>query len=249
MSAHSFAKVVMAASIAAAAVAWWMKDELPPPARLQAELTAEPRQVKVSRPPIDTRVDGVDYRIQPRYSYDMSALVVSLHDSDSWLDYAHKAWNDHVNLVDLCVIWGGSAKNGAYRRISFSNDQWWCHWSTRSPEAWEALDQSEVANNHMVTDDPAIARALRKVRIGDQIRVRGYLVNYTTFKNGVPTGTRVSSESRTDTGNGACEVLYVESLDLLDSAGRGWRLALQAALGVFVLGVLLWLLLPVKFND
>jgi hypothetical protein len=101
----------------------------------------------------------------------------------------------------------------------------------------------------MVTDDPAIARALRKVRIGDQIRVQGYLVDYTTLKNGVPAGTRVTSTVRTDTGNGACEVLYVESLELLGSAGRAWRLAMNAALVAFALSVVAWLLLPVKFSE
>lgn len=73
----------MIASLLVAAVAWWMQDVLPPPARLRADLYSEPKQVRVSRPPINTSVDGVDYRIQPRYSYDMSALVVSLHDSDT----------------------------------------------------------------------------------------------------------------------------------------------------------------------
>lgn len=37
----------MIASLLAAAVAWWMKDVLPPPARLRAELYGEPRQTSV----------------------------------------------------------------------------------------------------------------------------------------------------------------------------------------------------------
>lgn len=246
---HRVVNFAMAGSLAVAAAAWWMRDALPPPARLQADLYSEPKQVRVSRPPINTSVNGVDYRIQLRYSYDISGLVVSLHDSETWWDYAHKAWNDHINLVDLCVVWGESAKNGAYKGISFSNNQWWCNWSTSSKQAWDAFSEAEVANNHMVTDDPAIAKALRKIRIGDQIRVRGYLVNYTTFKDGVQTGTRVSSEVRTDTGDGACEVLYVESLDLPDSAGRVWRLVLKVALGALALSLIAWMLMPLRFND
>jgi hypothetical protein len=239
----------MAASLMLAAVAWWMKDSLPPPAQLMPELDAEPKQVRVDRPAFSTSVDGVAYRIQPRFSYDMSALVVSLHDSDTWWDYAHKAWNDRINLVDLCVVWGRSARSGAYRGISFANNQWECHWSTSSQQAWQAFDQTEAANNHMVTDDPAIGKALRRIRIGDQIRVRGYLIDYTTLKNGIPAGTRVSSTVRTDTGNGACEVLYVESLEVLGSAGRNWRFVFSAALVAFALSLVAWLLLPPKLND
>lgn len=239
----------MVASLLVAALAWWMKDALPPPEKLVAQLDGEPKQASVNRPAFSTSVEGVAYRIQPRFSYDISALVVSLHHSDTWWDYAHKAWEDHINLMDLCVVWGGSARRGAYRDISFSNNQWECHWSTSSQQAWAAFDQTEVSNNHMVTDDPAIAKALREIRIGDQVRVQGYLVDYTTLKNGVPAGTRVTSTVRTDTGNGACEVLYVESLELLGSAGRAWRLAMNAALVVFALSVVAWLLLPVKFSE
>ncbi len=246
---HRLVRYAMIGSLGLAAAAWWFKDELPPPAALRAELQDEPKQVRVSRRPIDTRVGGVDYRIQPRYSYDMSALVVSLHHSDSWWDYAHKEWNDHINLMDLCVVWGGSALSGAYKAISFSNNQWECHWSARSQEAWNAFDATEAANNHMVTDDPGVAKALKAVRIGDQIRVRGYLVDYTTYRNGAPVGTRVSSEVRTDTGNAACEVLYVESLETIGPASRAWRKAGVAALSLFFASLLAWLFLPVRFDD
>src|SRR5262245_60319157 len=158
---HALVRFAMLASLAAAVGAWWMKDELPQAARIQEDLFAEPLQKRVSKPPIDTRVNGVDYRIQPRYSYELHGLVVSLHDSDTWWDYAHKAWSDNINLVDLCVVWGNSARNGAYKGISFSNNQWECHFGTTSAEAWAAFNIAEVANNHMVTDDAAVGKALR----------------------------------------------------------------------------------------
>ena len=246
---HLLVRYAMIGSLLLAAVAWWMKDALPPAAGLSAGLLEEPAQVKVSRKPIDTRVNGIDYRIQPRYTYDLRGLIVSLHHSDTWWDYAHKEWNDHINLMDLCVVWGGNVRSGAYRGISFSNDQWTCSFSANSLEAWSAFNMTEASNNHMVTDDPAVARALRELRIGDQVRVRGYLVDYTVFKDGRPAGTRVSSEVRTDTGNGACEVLYVESLDLLGSANRAWRIAYKAALWLLLLSALAWIALPVKYND
>ena len=239
----------MIGSLLLAAAAWWFKDSLPPPNTLQEELFDEPKQIPVRKPAIDASVSGVDYRIQPRYSYDLRALVVSLHHSDTWWDYAHREWNDHINLMDLCVVWGESARTGAYRRISFSNNQWQCHWSTSSQEDWDAFRENEVANNHMVTIDPRVAKALKNIRIGDQIRVKGYLVNYTTFRNGAPAGTRVSSELRTDSGDGACEVLYVESLDVIGTANRNWRLAYKLALGVLLASVLGWMFMPVRFND
>ena len=41
----------------------------------------------------------------------MSALVVGLHHSDTWWDYPHKDWNDHINLMDLCMVWGENARS------------------------------------------------------------------------------------------------------------------------------------------
>ena len=246
---HRLVRYAMIASLLAAAAAWWMKDEMPLAETLHADLFTEPKQVRVSRPPIDTSVNGVDYRIQPRYSYDMRALVVSLHDSATWWDYAHKAWNDNVNVVDLCVVWGENAQSGIYHYMDFWNDQWTCNFSGKSREAWDAFDITAASNNHMVTDDPAVAKRLRAVHVGDQIRVLGYLVDYTTYVKGRELGKRVSSEVRTDTGNGACEVLYIESFDVIKANGRGWRLALKMALGALLLSVIAWMFLPVKLND
>jgi hypothetical protein len=246
---HALVRALMVASLVAAVGAWWMKDVLPPPAKLTPDLHAEPRQVKVRKPPIDTSVNGVKYSIQPRYSYDISALVVSLHHSDVWWDYVHRENNDHLNLMDLCVVWGGTAQSGAYKGMSYSNNQWECWVQPESAEAAQAFNSAEFSNNHMVTDDPAIAKVLRSIRVGDQIRVQGYLVDYTIFKDGRPAGTRVSSEVRTDMGNGACEVLYVESVDVLGSAGRLWRIAQYVALAVLLLSVIAWVLLPIRGDD
>jgi hypothetical protein len=246
---HRLVRYAMIASLVAVAVAWWMKDELPPATRILENIHDEPKQVRAGGKPQDIRVNGVDYRLHPRYAYELSGLVVSLHDSDTWWDYAHKAWSDHINVVDLCVVWGDNAKSGAYRDVSFSNNQWECHWQPKSWDAHHAFNTAQVSNNHMVTDDPAVAKGLRSVRIGDQIRMSGYLIDYTTYKDGRQLGTRVSSETRTDTGNGACEVLYIESLEVLDSAGRRWRLGLNIALGLLLLSVVTWMFLPVKFND
>ena len=246
---HRLVRYAMIASLVAAVVAWWMKDELPPPERILENVYDEPKQVRVGGKPADITVNNVNYRLHPRYAYELSGLVVSLHDSDTWWDYAHKAWSDHINVVDLCVVWGDNAKSGAYKDVGFSNNQWECHWQPKSWGASRAFSPEQVSNNHMVTDDPAVAKGLRSVRIGDQVRMSGYLIDYTTYKDGRQLGTRVSSETRTDTGNGACEVLYIESLEVLDSAGRRWRLGLNIALGLLLLSVVTWMFLPVKFND
>jgi len=249
MFLHRLANVLMTGGLLVAVAGWWMKDVLPLPQKLQLADLEEPLQKPVKKPPFDTRVNGVDYRVQPRYRYELNAVVVSLHHSDTWWDYAHKAWSDHVNILDLCVAWGDSVRSGAYRDVSFGNNQWECHWSYSSGRARQHFRNEEVANNHIVTDDPAVAKALRSIRIGDQIRLRGYLVDYMGWKEGRQTVQRVSSESRTDTGNGACEVLYVDGFESLGSANRGWRIAQWSGLWTLFLGLVLWVFLPVRAED
>ena len=247
---YAFVRFAMLGSLILAAVGWWMKDSLPPPDKLSPDVHEEPRQKSVRKPPIRTSVKGIDYSIQPRFSYDISALVVSLHHSDTWWDYIHKQFSDNINLMDLCVVWGGNAQSGAYKRISFSNNQFECHWGASSQEAWSAFNQAEASNNHMVTDDPEVAKTLRSIRIGDQVRVQGYLVDYTVIKDGKALGTRVSSDNRIDTGPGACEVLYVESINLTpSSAGRSWRIVQYAALIALLLSVIAWVSLPIRGDD
>jgi hypothetical protein len=226
-----------------------MKDTLPAAGKLRQELLAEPAQLPIQKLPLETTVNGVKYSIQPKFSYELYGLVVSLHDSDAWWDLAHREWGDHINLVDLCVVWGENVRRDSYRAISFSNTQWECHWGTHSEEAWKRFDQTAAANNHMVTDSPSVARALRNVRVGDEVRFRGYLVDYTTFKNGAAAGTRVSSTVRTDAGPGACEVVYVEDMDILSSANRWWRLIFKGSMVALLLSLVAWALAPVKFKD
>jgi hypothetical protein len=242
----SAARFLMIGGLLVAIAGWWLKDVPPDPAKLQLGELEEPVQVRVRRPAFDTRVNGVDYRIQPRYSYELNAVVVSLHHSDTWWDYAHKAASDHVNIMDLCVAWGDSVRSGAYRDVSFGNNQWECNWSYSSERAQQSFRNEQVSNNHIVTDDPALARALRKIQVGDQVRLRGYLVDYTVFKDGRPSGMRVSSETRTDMGPGACEVLYIDGFESVGSPNRAWRIAQWAGLIVLVLGVVLYFVLPVR---
>jgi hypothetical protein len=239
----------MIGSLLLAAVSFFMKDALPPAAKLRQELLEEPQQVVVNRALRETTVNGIKYAIQPKFSYDLYGLVVSLHDSDVWWDYAHREWGDHINVVDFCVVWGQNIRRDSYKALSYWNDQWSCWAKADTQEAWGAFDPAALSNNHLVTDDPAIARELRKVRIGDQVHFKGYLVDYTTIRNGQPGGMRVSSTVRTDTGNGACEVVFVEDFDILHSPNRWWRLLLRICVLVLLGSVVAWAFLPPKFND
>jgi hypothetical protein len=64
------------------------------------------------------------------------------------------------------------------------------------------------ANMHMVPSTAELESRLRTITPGDLVDIRGYLVEI-KLPNG---GIWRSSLTRTDTGNGACELVWVDQL-------------------------------------
>jgi hypothetical protein len=224
-------KTVFALCSMLCVLALYKTPSLPEPAALASQLSQEPLQEAVAPAPFKLDKNGVNYTIEPLFRYEIYGLVVSKYNTDSWWGWAHKAWNDHLNVTDLCVVWGSNALSGAYRDISFSSGQWTCNFETSSDAAWQAFDVNKISNNHLLTDDPQLAKELKSIRIGDQIHLTGQLANYRhSVGNGFNRGT---STVRTDTGNGACETIYVSEVNVLRSAPSMWRyLVWLAALGM-----------------
>lgn len=228
---------------AALGFALWQDHRLPAPATLLPQLQQEPLQKPVRQAAFTEEAGGVTYQIQPLYSYEIQGLVVSRHHADSWWDWIHAANADNLNVADLCMLWGDNAQSGVYRDISFSSGQWTCDFSTSSQGAYEAFNQAQISNNHLLTIDRQLMTRIRQMRPGDQIRLKGYLAEYRHTANGVARF-RGTSTVRTDTGNGACETLYVTEADILQPAPPLWRqLAWGAGIGL-LLGLLAWFVSP-----
>jgi hypothetical protein len=66
------------------------------------------------------------------------------------------------------------------------------------------------ANMHLIPADDSIERAITRTRVGDIVSFDGYLVE-ADWANG---GKWVSSLSRSDTGAGACELVWVENFSI-----------------------------------
>ena len=125
--------------------------------------------------------------------------------------------------------------------MKFSSGEFTCSYSW-SGALTPAFNPDKASNNHLIPASRAIARRIGAIHVGDQIRMTGLLVDYTVTKDGQEIFTRRTSLTRHDTGNGACEILYVTDLSVVATgnhlqadAGRYmWytSLALLVALGV-----------------
>jgi hypothetical protein len=247
MSARTLVNALLAASSALLVASCWQRDALPPPERLDPSLFAEPAQAPTAKDPFRARVGGIDYTVRPLYAYDLAGLVVSKHDADTWWDWIHRAWQDNLNVTDLCVVWGANARSGSYRRLDFSSGQFVCNVETRDAAAWAAFDMTALSNNHLLADDPAVARTLKQARVGDQVRFRGYLAEY-SHDHGFRFF-RGTSTTRTDTGNGACETVYATDAEILHAGNRAWRIGVWVSVVGLLAGVAAWVALPFRAED
>jgi len=213
-------------------VSFWNRNELPGNVDYVAELQNEPVQKATKKRPFEANYEGVDYQVEPEYEYDLYGMVVSYrhHDGDSRM---HMRSNDHLNMLDVCVIWGDNTTNPRLDKIQFWNGIFTCNVKTRDQVAWDAFDMYKLSNNHLISDDEFIRDQVKDIHIGDQIRVRGYLASYGSAGG----GKRGTSTTRLDTGDGACETLFVERFEIVEPATSYWRMSMYGSLGFFLLGL------------
>jgi len=189
--------------------------------RISPEILTEPVQEKIARPEsIDLEIRGYSYRLTPVYEFEINALVVSK------FNYKFGIYrSDSVFPVDLCMIWGDNIARKAYKNMSlrFFHDCRWCE-----VEWWGNLDfnMRQLANCHLVTNKKNILDKINRIVIGDQLKIKGKLVNIEGRLVSKPdkyTPRQLSwrsSVTRTDTGAGACEIIYVEDIIFLKKANQ-----------------------------
>ncbi|MBK1722617.1 hypothetical protein [Thiocystis violacea] len=229
--ANQLLLLLFLSSLALALWSHWKKDQLPPPDFYDQARLEEPRQTPTDTEPFKIQANAITYDIEPLFDYALDGVVVSLHDSDAFWDIYHrKDWKDFINIRDLCVVWGDNVASGVFRDMQYKNTTWTCWISTADPVAAERFGWNQLSNNHVLSHDEYIQKAIKSAEIGDQIHFSGKLARY-SHAGGFQRGT---STTRTDSGNGACETVYIEDFQITRKSNTGWRLTyrLSSALAV-----------------
>ena len=224
-----FNRILIAVSFISLLVSFWNRNELPGNVDYVPELDNEPLQKATRKKPFDLVYNDVNYRVEPEYEYDITGMIVSYrhHYNNSRM---HRLSNDHINMLDVCVIWGDNPGNERLHKIDFWNGIFTCNVKTRDQQACDAFSMDQLSNNHLISDDELIRKQVRKIQVGDQIRVRGYLAGYSSG-GGSKRGT---STTRTDTGDGSCETIYVEQFKIVQAATSYWRISMWSSLLIFI---------------
>jgi len=113
-----------------------------------------------------------------------------------------------LSPVDLALGWGPMSDSSVVDRLRIWQDGRWYYWSTPSFPIPPGEITSHSANMHMIPANAFVRRQLLAARVGQVIHLRGQLVR----AEGRDQWKWASSTSRQDSGDGACEVIWVESL-------------------------------------
>ena len=183
--------------------------------------------IKGLKAPVQHEVDGgtvhmdkggYDITITFKCSYDIDALVVHTKDYRGDSNMA-----DAISPVDLGLAWGKVAELN--EKVDFQWDQAnrRCYCEVNSQEDMylvggeDFLNQS-FSNNHIIPAEENVKRDVQRIRRGDHVRLRGYLVNVDGVEKKSGQGGYYwhSSTTREDSGDGACEIIYVTNVDWID---------------------------------
>lgn len=141
------------------------------------------------------------YRLQAMANYAIHARV--LRTKRYWVD------GDKLVPYDVALGWGSMSDQSVLDRLDISqtNRFFFYQWQGAPPISPNEMMRS-AANVHVISANKTVAKAVSNLRAGQLVAMRGYLVNV-TGPDGFHWNTSLSRE---DSGNGACEVFYVQEL-------------------------------------
>ena len=165
----------------------------PPPGVLAPDA---PQQRPLTQPR-QFRLDGYDIEAQARYKF-----VARLLSREPY----YMGREADLSPVDFAIGWGPMSDSAVLKQLDISQSVRYfsLHWQRPPLPAEEIM--RHAANTHIIPADSRVAGQLDKMRPGQVIELEGYLVNVAA-----PDGWRWhTSLTREDTGNGACELFWVE---------------------------------------
>jgi hypothetical protein len=153
---------------------------------------------------LDREWDAYGHRIVPLEKFEFQARVLGTE---------HYSLDRESQLapVDLALGWGPMARPEVIDKVKISQSNRFYYWHVDAFPIPRRDIEIHSANMHMVPASAEVERTLRSIRTGQSVTFSGYLIEARA-----PDGWRWrSSQSREDTGTGACELVWVERISTL----------------------------------
>lgn len=145
------------------------------------------------------------YEIRPMADFTLKARILSYK-------YYSSDKEAELSPVDLALGWGPMSQSKVLEKIDISQRNRWYFWSTENFPITRNEIELNSANMHIIPGNEDISKMLENVKRGQIIELKGHLVEC------IQDGWRwKSSLTRNDTGGGACEVIFVEALQISEA--------------------------------
>ena len=164
-------------------------------------ITSEPEQTATA----DEPMTNGEFNLKPLAHFAIDARV---------LHRKVYRWDHEAALVpvDLALGWGPMSDQRVLDQVTITQSMrfYWFEYKMPPPIAKEEII-SHSTNVHVIPATEEIASRCKSLRTGALVHLSGDLVE--ASGPGIPSWR--SSLSRTDTGNGACELMWVKELSIL----------------------------------
>jgi len=175
-------------------------------------IESEPAQIEIAGTEL---VEFGEYKLKLLARFSVDARI--LHQKVYRYDRESK-----LAPVDLALGWREMSDQAVLDRLTISQSTrfYWYQYQMPPPIPREQI-VSRSTNVHVIPASPAVASFCKSLRAGELVHLEGKLVEAT----GPEINSWRSSLSRTDSGNGACELMLVEDCSKLSPAERPTALA------------------------
>ena len=146
-----------------------------------------------------------EFSLQPRARFTIEARVLSA-------ERYRLGISADLSPIDLALGWGVMSDQAVVDQLEVSQGARWyiLRWGANPPATEQEIMRSS-GNMHIIPANDTVRDQAFSLRVGEFVQLSGYLVDAQgpdNFRWG-------TSLSRNDTGDGACELFLVESLQLL----------------------------------
>ena len=176
------------------------------PARIALEGTPEGRAAAVVAEPVQHNLwipriwkkSGYTIRGVAEFGLTGRVLLKDTFTSDEESDLAP---------VDFTFGWGPMSDPSFLKKVNLSHSGRFYRWTTA-----DAADSDKIslhsANMHMIPGSKEVEKTLHSIQPGELVSLSGYLVN----AERADSWTWTTSMTRDDTGDGACEIVWVDKI-------------------------------------
>ena len=147
--------------------------------------------------------------------YSISGRVIDVE------KYSWYSVQDELSPMDVGIAWGFLATDEVQSKLQWTSlGNRYLSWYT-SDVSWingyggKEKFKEHWSNNHLIPSDNKVKKLIKRIKKDDYVKITGYLVNINWKNDSGKYFYWNTSTSRADSGNGACEVIYVTDVKWL----------------------------------